>query len=148
MCTTCMYVCVCMYIYMCVCVCVYIYIYIYFVCICTTSMYVEHHLCVCMYTTCVPMCMCVCMHVHHLYVCTQCLWRPEDHVGLPGTGVASGCEPPSVFSGLSCALLEEQELRPFCTICLKHHLYVLSPMAFTLFHQSPGISVEAVLIKH
>ena len=138
---------VCMYVhhlYVCVCVCVCVCI----VCICPTSVYVEHHLCVCIYTTCVSMCMYVFMYVHHLYVCIQCLWRPEEDVGFPGTGVASGCEPPCMFSGLSCALLEEQELRPFCTICLKHHLYVLSPMAFTLFHQSPGISVEAVLIKH
>ena len=36
----------------------------------------------------------VCMVVHAL-----CLWRPEEGVRFPGTGVTDGCEPSSMDAG-------------------------------------------------
>lgn len=32
-----------------------------------------------------------CMFVQH--VCAQCLWRPEEDIGSPGTVVTNECEP-------------------------------------------------------
>lgn len=37
-------------------------------------------------------------HFAYIYVtrtvCMQCLWRPEEGVGSPGTGITDGCWPP------------------------------------------------------
>lgn len=42
------------------------------------------------------------MHLTHIYAylpCVRCLWRPEEVVRSPGTGVTDGSEPPSWVLG-------------------------------------------------
>ena len=57
------------------------------------------------------MCLCAlpaCMYVYH--VCAWCLWRPEEGIRSPGTGVTDGCEPPYGYWESNLGPLEEQQV--------------------------------------
>lgn len=47
--------------------------------------------------------------VHHL--CAWCMWRPEEGIGAPGTGVTgAACKPPCGCWELSPGFLQEQQV--------------------------------------
>lgn len=55
--------------------------------------------------------MCVfsaCMLVHHVHSC--CLWKSEEGIGSPATGVTDGCDPPSGFWEPTLSPLHEQQV--------------------------------------
>lgn len=52
--------------------------------------------------------MCVCVSVHHVHAC--CLWRPEDGVRSPGTGVRDGYGPLCGCWKLKSGPLQERPL--------------------------------------
>ena len=50
----------------------------------------------------------VCLHKCMCNICMQCLWRPEEGGGSPGTEVRNGCELSYICCKLNLGPLEDQ----------------------------------------
>lgn len=46
-------------------------------------------------------------YIHIYTICMQCLWRPEEGIGLPGSEVTNSREPPCGFWGSKPGPLQE-----------------------------------------